>query len=129
MKRYIVVSGIIATMLTTLIFLAEGGEDVNHCIVKYKSEWGKPCTNCSDYSKSYRVYFRNECYTKLDVKIAAQETDRRWKTYTFLEVGPNDTIVAYACKGTGKYMVWPKKSGDTAIELPTDEQINEQFNQ
>jgi hypothetical protein len=128
MKANIPVLTVLGAMFFSLLLLiAQGGEDVNQCVVKYKSEWGKPCSNCNDYSKSYRVYFRNECYKKLDVKVAAQELDKRWKTYTVLGLEPNDTIVAYACKGTGKYMIWPKKTGDTSIDLPSDEQINEQF--
>lgn len=128
MKSRIPVLTVVAAMIFSLILMiAHGGEDINHCVVKYKSEWGKPCTNCSEYSKSYRVFFRNECYTKVDVKVAAQEADRRWKTYTYLSMGPNDTIVAYACKGTGKFMIWPKKSGDTSVDLPSDEQINQEF--
>ena len=43
-------------------------EDMSHCLVKYKSEWNQPCSQCKDYSKSYRVYFRNECENKIDVK-------------------------------------------------------------
>ncbi|MEP7264545.1 MAG: hypothetical protein ABI772_08605 [Bacteroidota bacterium] len=129
MKANLPVLTVLAAMIFSLLLLiAQGGEDVNQCVVKYKSEWGKPCTNCTDYSKSYRAYFRNECYTKLDVKVAAQENDLRWKTYTILGMGPQDTIVAYACKGTGKYMIWPKKSGDTSIELPSDDQINQLYN-
>lgn len=128
MKANIPVLTVLAALIFSLLLLiAQGSEDVNQCIVKVRSEWGKPCSNCADYSKSYRVYFRNECYNRLDVKVATQESDKRWKTYTFMGVGPNDSIVAYACKGTGKYMVWPKKSGDTSIELPTDDEINSQF--
>ena len=128
MKRkliYINLFFIIAFAL--LILSAKGYDEVNKCVIKYKSEWGKPCVNCPEpiTTKSYRVYFRNECYTKLDIKVAAQEMDKRWKTYTKKEAGYGDTIVAYACKGTGKYLYWVKRSGDTSVDLPTDNEVSE----
>lgn len=103
-------------------------DDVNKCIVKYASEWSKPCSQCSDYSKSYRAYFRNECTEKLDVKCAAQEQDKRWRTFTKLEMMPNDTISAYACKGNGKYLYWVRHTGDNTVVFPTDEEINNMYN-
>lgn len=117
---------LIAIFISILLFV-KGEEDVSHCLVKYNSEWNKPCTQCSDYSKSYRVYFRNECEQKLDVKVAAQEADKRWRTFNRLEMLPKDTIVAYACKGTGKYMTWVRKTGDATFVFPTDEEINNQY--
>lgn len=126
MKKYIISIAILCFfIITVLILTAHGYEDLNHCIVKYKSEWGKPCSNCNDYSKSYRVYFKNECYNRVDVKLAVQESDNRWKTYTRIGVGYNDTLSGYACKGTGKYRAWPKKTGDTSVEFPSDEEINQ----
>jgi hypothetical protein len=110
-----------------IVNIGKGEEDVNHCLVKYKSEWNKPCLQCLDYSQSYRVYFRNECNETIDVKCAAQQVDKRWKTFTKLSMVPNDTIVAYACKGNGKYMKWVRKSGDTTVPFPGDEEINELY--
>ncbi len=102
---------------------SKGYDDVNKCIVKYKYEWGLPCSQCKEFSKTYTVFLRNECYKKLDVKCAVQETDKRWKTFTRLSMGYNDTIVGYACNGKGKYLYWTKLSDDSSIELPTDEEI------
>ena len=98
-------------------------EDVNKCIVKYRYEWGQPCNQCKESSKTYTVYFRNECYKKLDVKLAVQESDKRWKTFTRLSMAPLDTLFAYACNGTGKYLYWVKSSDDNSNPLPTDEEI------
>jgi hypothetical protein len=120
-------------LFTALIFWGseriKGNDELNHCIIKYKSEWGKPCTQCGESTKSYRVYFRNDCDKPLDVKCAVQEMDKRWKTFTHLNLAANDTFVAYACKGTGKYMVWPRESGDNMVSFPSDEEINEKFAQ
>ncbi len=102
-------------------------EDMNHCLVKYKSEWNQPCSQCMDYSKSYRVFFRNECEDKIDVKCAAQEIDNRWRTFSRLQMLPKDTITAYACKGKGKFMTWVRKAGDKEIVFPSDEEINETY--
>jgi hypothetical protein len=42
-------------------------------------------------------------------------------------MAPKDTMIAYACEGTGKYLYWARKADDTSIFFPTDEAINEQF--
>lgn len=97
---------------------------LSHCVEKYRHEWSKPCAQCTDSKKSYRVYFRNICDEKLDVKCAAQETDKRWRTFTRLAFVPGDSMVAYACNGNGKYLYWVRKAGDLALPLPTDEEIN-----
>lgn len=102
---------------------SKGFDDSNKCIVKYKYEWGQPCNQCKESSKSYTVYFKNECYRKIDTKCAVQETDRRWKTFTRLSMGYNDTIYGYACSGSGKYLYWTKNADDKSIVLPTDEEI------
>lgn len=103
--------------------------EMNKCLVKYRSEWSKYCMQCSDYSKSYRVYFRNECNEDVDVKVAAQESDKRWRSFSRLTMHPGDSIVAYACKGTGKYLYWVRKPGDAQYVFPTDEEINQQYAQ
>ena len=123
-SKFLILTLFVLAAVTVLITASNGNEDVSTCMVKYKSEWGKPCVSCTEYGKSYRVYFRNECYNKVDVKVAAQENDKRWKSYTKIEVGYADTIVAYACKGTGKYLIWVKKSGDTAVDFPSDDEVS-----
>ncbi|MBK9401842.1 MAG: hypothetical protein IPN36_13625 [Bacteroidetes bacterium] len=115
------------TIMLCVFSIAKSEEDINRCLVKYRSEWSKPCSQCQDYSKSYRAYFRNECKENLDVKVASQEADKRWKTFSRLNMQPGDSIVAYACKGTGKYLYWVRKAGDAVIVFPTDEEINNQY--
>lgn len=130
MKKILPYTIFSVVLVVTALFFAEvgkGDDDINHCLVKYKSEWSKECSQCLDYSKSYKAYFRNECAKKIDVKVAAQEADKRWKTFVRLEMNPKDTVVAYACKGTGKYLYWVRESGDNTVVFLTDDEINEQF--
>ncbi len=117
------------TLLLTVVNTLRGDDELNHCLVKYKSEWGKSCTQCQEWSKSYRVYFKNTCDKKLDVKCAVQETDKRWRTFTKYNLLPQDTLVGYACKGTGKYMLWPREAGDNMVVFPGDDEINEKYPQ
>jgi hypothetical protein len=119
----------VVLVVAALLFseVGKGDDDLNHCLVKYKSEWSKECSQCLDFSNSYRAYFRNDCTKKIDVKVAAQEVDKRWKTFVRLEMNPKDTVVAYACKGTGKYLYWVRESGDNTVVFLTDDEINEQF--
>lgn len=99
-------------------------EDLAKYVVKYKSEWGKVCLQCMESKGTYRVYFRNTYTDKLDVKVCVQEKDLRWRIFQRLNFAPNDTMVGYACKGSGKYIVYTKLSSDTSTELPSDATIN-----
>jgi hypothetical protein len=102
-------------------------QDLSKCLVKYRGEMGKPCTQCPESFGTYRAYFRNDCKQPLDVKVAAQEKDKRWRTFIRLSMQPGDSIVAYACKGTGKHMNWAKAAGDNSVIFPTDEEINKAY--
>ena len=99
-------------------------EEYLACVVKYDAKWGEDCSQCKYMTETYTVFFRNECNVNLDIKCAVQEEDLYWKTYTFLDVEPGEEISGYACRGTGKYKYWVKKTGDRSIQLPTDDFIN-----
>ena len=62
------VSLLVFTFVMITIKWSKGYDDVNKCIVKYNYSWGKPGSQCKESSKTYTVYFRNECYKKLDAK-------------------------------------------------------------
>ncbi len=112
-----------------IIFISSfiSNDDLANFVVKYKSEWGKTCLQCIESKGTYRVYFKNTYSDKLDIKIGVQEKDKKWRTFQRLNFSPNDTVVAYACKGTGKYMIWAKASDDSSTELPKDAEINLQY--
>jgi D-lyxose ketol-isomerase len=74
-----------------------------------------------------KINLKNVCTETLDVKIAVQEKSMRWRTYNQLNMAPGDTISAYACEGTGKYMFWAKKTGDNTILFPSDQEIDIEF--
>lgn len=127
--RRIIPAGILVSLCICLYAFQPVQEDDNlqNCLEKYRSEWSRYCSQCSDYSKSYRAYFRNVCRDTLDVKVAAQETDKRWRSFTRLALPPGDSLVAYACKGTGKYLYWVRKPGAAQFVFPDDEAINQQY--
>ncbi len=103
-------------------------EDLTDHIKKYGSAWGQYCKACGDLSsKSYTVKLKNTGTEKLDVKVAVQETNKTWKVFNFNNMNPNDTMIAYACMGTGKYLKWARKAGDQSTMFPTDKQINEEY--
>jgi hypothetical protein len=102
-------------------------EDLSACLQKSSSVWGSNCGSCYSYSRSYRVNLKNTCNETLDVKVAVQEKSMRWRTYNQLNMAPGDTISAYACEGTGKYMFWAKRSGDNTILFPSDQEIDVEF--
>lgn len=125
MKKYLLLVVVLIVGFVSSAFLEE--EDLAKYIVKYKSEWGKSCLQCMESKGTYRVYLKNTYTEKLDIKVGVQEKDKRWRIFQRLNFSPNDTIVGYACKGTGKYMVWTKLSSDSSTELPSDGEINAQY--
>ncbi|HEX5001877.1 MAG TPA: hypothetical protein VFW78_05240 [Bacteroidia bacterium] len=102
-------------------------EDLSTCLQKSSSVWGSNCGSCYSYSRSYRINLKNVCTETLDVKVAVQEKSMRWRTYNQINMAPGDTISAYACEGTGKYMFWAKRTGDNTILFPSDQEIDQEF--
>ena len=112
-------------MLPAFLFSqANTTTDYSECLKKTSSRWGEKCSQCMNFNDSYRVYLTNICSDTLDVKVAVQENTKRWRAFLRSSVLPKDSVSAYACVGTGKYMYWAKKAGDKAVVFPTDEEIN-----
>ncbi len=131
-------------MMRTVIFLLAGllvagaakAQDQSYadCLVKSSSSWGQPCEKCEiytgykrDHSSVYQVNFRNACAEMLEVKVAVEESDGTWRTFPVRALAEGDTLNAFACRGTGKYMYWARKVNDTQIILPSDAQIVSAF--
>ncbi len=110
--------------LNSFTALMPDDRDWNDCLKKYESKWGEYCVQCQDYKNSYRVNLRNVCAEKIDAKVAVQESDKRWRTFIKTQMSPGDTMIAYACNGTGKYLYWVCRAGDKSTVLPSDEEIN-----
>lgn len=104
-------------------------QDVEYteCLKKYDSKWGDPCQDCKTWKDSYTVKLKNECNEKLDVMICVQEIDKSWKRFMFTGMPPKDTMSAYACHGTGRYLKWAKKTGDNSFQFPTIDQVNKEY--
>lgn len=103
-------------------------QEYSDCVKKYKAEWGRTCSACKQEGNTYTVFLRNECNQAVDVKCAVQEIEKKWRTFTRLNLNPKDSMSAYACNGAGKYLYWVRKAGDKTISFPTDEVINTQYN-
>ena len=58
-----------------------------------------------------------------EVKVAMQEENGTWRTFPIKALGARESMTAYACKGTGKYMYWVRRVNDTEILLPSDQEI------
>lgn len=131
---------ILSTTITTLLLIALYGfkspsDDTNACLVKVDSKWGDVCEKCVEYKDNkrvyedtYKVYLKNTCSDRIEVKLAFKEADGSWSCFPPRVVAPNDTIIGYACKSEkGQYLKWTRKEGDTEIKFPSDEEINEKF--
>lgn len=98
--------------------------DYSECLKKSSSAWGSKCSQCMNFENSYRVNLQNICKDVIDVKVAVQETTRKWRTFLKSNVAPGDSVSSYACVGTGKYIFWARKASDKSVFFPTDEEIN-----
>ncbi len=100
------------------------------CVVKAFSEWGEPCEQCHiydgyrrDFSGTYSIELKNTCKEMVDVKVAVQETSGNWRIFPMKTLVPQETMKAFACQGTGKYLYWARRMDDTEIRMPTDAEI------
>ncbi|OFX55978.1 MAG: hypothetical protein A2046_15130 [Bacteroidetes bacterium GWA2_30_7] len=105
----------------------DGEKDWNSCVEKYKATWGDVCMECTYNYDIFKVFMKNVCTENVDVLVAVQESNKVWKCFMFENLAPNDTIVAHACKGTGKYLKWVRKAGDREIELPNCDEVNKNY--
>lgn len=97
------------------------------CVVKYRSDWGEDCSQCVNWNDSYVVYLKNTCDKAIDVMVCVQEENKEWKRFQHSSMASGDSLRAYACVGTGKYLAWARRAGDESVVFPSIEQVNEQY--
>lgn len=105
------------------------------CLLKAASRWGAPCEHCfsytegykRDFSGTYQIDLRNACGEIIEVKVAVQEKNGTWRTFPVKALGPSETMSAFACEGSGKYMYWARRVNDTEIVLPSDREILSEY--
>jgi hypothetical protein len=116
-----------------------GAQDQSYadCLVKVSSKWGAPCEKCEiykegfkrDFSSTYQVDLKNACNELIEVKVAMQEKNGQWRTFPLKALAPNETLNAFACVGTGRYMYWVRRVNDTETIIPTDQEIITEYRQ
>ncbi len=119
-------------ILASWLWIPAAAQDQSYadCLVKATSSWGQPCDKCEiyagykrDYSTVYQVELRNICGEMMEVKVAMEETNGTWRTFPVKVLAAGDTLAAFACRGTGKYLYWARRVNDTEILLPSDGEI------
>ena len=106
-------------------------QSYSDCLVKTSSKWGAPCDKCEsytegfkrDFSGTYQIELKNVCKDVIEVKVAVQEKNGTWRTFPIKALGPEESLSAFACEGSGKYLYWVRRANDTEIILPTDREI------
>jgi hypothetical protein len=122
---------LLVAMVLIAFWAGAQGHDRSDCLVKVSSKWGSVCERCEyytdgykrDYSGTFRIELRNTCREILEVKVAMQEKDGTWRTFPVRALAPDETLDAFACRGSGKYLYWVRKADDTEIVLPSDQEI------
>lgn len=97
------------------------------CVVKYRSGWGEDCAQCATWKDSYVVYLKNTCTESIDVMVCVQESNKEWRRFHHTGMAPGDSLRAYACEGTGKYMAWGRRAGDESVVFPSVEEVNKTY--
>lgn len=123
------------TIITALIIAfgsivpdsADVQKSYTDCVVKYRSAWGEDCSQCVNWNDSYVVYLKNTCNESIDVMICVQEDSKEWRRYQHLGMAAGDSLRAYACVGTGKYLAWARRAGDESVVFPSIEEVNQQY--
>ena len=116
--------------LSSMAALAQD-RDAADCVMKIRSDWGQPCEKCESYVESYkrdyrgvyRVELSNTCGNAIELKVAMQEANGRWRTFPVKALANGESMTAFACNGTGKYLYWVRRLNDTEILLPSDQEI------
>ncbi len=124
------------TLLLIVLLLAAfwaGAQDQSYadCLTKMSSKWGAACDRCEtykdgfkrDHSGTYQIDLQNACSEMIEVKVAMQEKSGTWRTFPIRALGPKESMTAFACHGTGKYMYWVRRVNDTELVLPSDQEI------
>ncbi len=128
------------SVLFACMFMLAGNvfaQDRNYsdCVVKESAKWGEVCEKCEYYKEAYKrsyeetfvLTLKNVCPESVEVKIAMQEKNGKWRTFPVKVVAQNETIDAYACKGSGKYLYWVRRLDDAEVILPTDSEILSEY--
>jgi len=108
---------------TTDVYTIKSQEYYSKCLTKYNFEWDKT-RSCRS---RYLVRFQNVCSENLDVKVAVQDKYKGWMSFTKYPLAPGQLISGDACNGTGKYLYWVRKAGDTTTIFPSDNEINLEY--
>ncbi len=126
---------IILIVLLLIAFWAGAQDgDRNACIMKVSSAWGSVCERCEvydgfkrDFRGTFRIELRNSCRELVEVKVAVQEKNGSWRIFPTRTLGPEETLTAYACTGTGRYLYWAKRVNDPELAMPTDREILSEY--
>jgi hypothetical protein len=115
--------------LTVQISTLAQSNEMNYtdCVEKYRSAWGEDCSQCATYNDSYVVYLKNTCEQEIDVMVCVQEDTDDWKRFQHTSMAVGDSLRAYACVGTGKYLAWARRAGDESVVFPSIEQVNADY--
>ncbi|MFT6211143.1 MAG: hypothetical protein ACJATE_001774 [Bacteroidia bacterium] len=119
----------VVLFLTVQISTLAQSNEMNYtdCVEKYRSAWGEDCSQCATYNDSYVVYLKNTCEQEIDVMVCVQEDTDDWKRFQHTSMAVGDSLRAYACVGTGKYLAWARRAGDESVVFPSIEQVNADY--
>ena len=122
---------LLIVILLSAFWAGAQDQSFSDCLVKTASRWGAPCEKCEaykegfkrDFSGTYQIDLKNACKEMIEVKVAVQEKNGSWRTFPVKALSMDETMSAFACQGTGKYLYWVRRVNDTEIVLPSDAEI------
>lgn len=102
-------------------------KDWDSCVQKESSSWGGRCLNYGFSEDMYNINLINSCSEDLDLMCCVQRINGQWRCFYRLDMSSDDTLTAYACKGTGKYLKWVRKAGDVQVKFPSLNEVNDKY--
>lgn len=124
-----------ALLIANCSLLQAQDRDYSTCIVKSNTEWGAVCERCEyykdgyvrSYDETFTLTLKNVCTERVEVKVAMQEKNGKWRTFPVHFLEKDQSFKAYACKGSGKYLYWVRRADDSELILPTDAEIISEY--
>lgn len=116
---------ILFSLMVHVLQAQTADKDYSDCLTKVHSAWSTVCSQCTSVENTYRINLKNTCSETVESKVCVREKSNRWRIFHFRSIAPGDSVSAYACDGTGKYMHLTRKAGDMTVILPDDNEIQQ----
>ena len=96
---------------------SQSAGDLNDCELEVvKKEFQDHYYRCSEHSYDpFVVIVKSVCNRKVDARLYVKEKSKRWEVFKKNNLAPGDTMLGFACDGTGKFKWEIRLPGDNSF--------------